>query len=48
MKELRELVEKLAKENIQLRLDMAELEGRVDKLYGEILLMRQCSVDGCE
>ena len=37
MKDLRELVEKLAEENIQLRYDLAFIDGKIDNLVGRIM-----------
>ena len=37
MEDLRELVEKLAEENIQLRYDLAFVDGKIDNLVGRII-----------
>jgi predicted nuclease with TOPRIM domain len=37
MEDLRELVEKLAEENIQLRYDLAFVDGKIDNLVGRIM-----------
>lgn len=37
MEDLRELVEKLAEENIQLKYDLAFVDGKIDNLVGRIM-----------
>ena len=37
MEDLKELVEKLAKENIQLRYDLAFIDGKIDNLVSRII-----------
>ena len=37
MEDLRELVIKLAEENIQLRYDLAFIDGKIDNLVGRIM-----------
>jgi predicted nuclease with TOPRIM domain len=37
MEDLKELVEKLAEENIQLKYDLAFVDGKIDNLVGRIM-----------
>lgn len=37
MEDLKELVEKLAEENIQLKYDLAFIDGKIDNLVGRIM-----------
>jgi predicted nuclease with TOPRIM domain len=48
MEELQELVEKLAEENIQLRYELAFIDGKIDNLVGRIIeLEAKLSGDPC-
>ena len=41
MEDLRELVEKLAEENIQLKYDLAFVDGKIDNLVGKIMELEE-------